>query len=59
MLGSVLIVQALKVTLLESRKIHPVYVKIIHMISQKLQPHNLTGGGGLAGNLRFLDYFWL
>ena len=57
MLGSVLIVQALKVTLLESRKIHPVYVKIIHMISQKLQPHNLTGGGWFSWEFKILGLF--
>ena len=50
MLGSVLIAQELKATLLKSRKNHPVYVKIIHMISQKSQPRSLTGGGGLNRN---------
>lgn len=55
-LGSVLIVQALKVTLLESRKIHPVYVKIIHMISQKSQSLNLTEGW-FNRKLKFLGLF--
>ena len=43
-------------TLPESRKIHPVYVKIIHMISQKSQSLNLTDRW-FNRELKFLGLF--
>ena len=46
-----------KITFFLIPKNHPVYVKIIYMISQKSQRLNLTGGGGLIENLSFSDYF--
>ena len=49
MLGSAWIVRGCMVTLPENHKykskIHPVYVKIINMISQKLYIGNPHGGG--------------
>lgn len=44
-------------TLLESRKIHPVYVKIIHMISQKITITEPHGGGCFNRELKFLGLF--
>ena len=61
MLGSAWIVRGCRVTLPENHKykskIHPVYVKIINMISQKSYIGNPHGGGWFSWKLKFLGLF--
>lgn len=61
MLGSAWIVRGCMVTLPENHKykskIHPVYVKIINMISQKSYIGNPHGGGWFSWKLKFLGLF--